>query len=307
MPDLDKILVAPQIVIYKNLLKNSKHILDVLKRSEFNYDSNSFFPKWEEWRPTNNTPGSLLKVRIVDRDIDIHEGDSEVNIEQKKVVYEVYEAFNIAVNDFIKDWAGKGIWPNFITNWDVSDKSFWQNHEFDVLTYSQMEDQHLHDPSSGVYNLPMNYHVDCNPAIVSGPGTKLSITVTMYLNDEYHGGEISFYSDSDNKVYNYKPKPGDITVFPSFQPFYHGVLPMSGNPRYLIRSFLMYNRDEDKEWSDKKSKYSDEEWDNLEKQNIYDAYRRGDHCLRIIYDGDVLDNIPFRSVFIKELPIEIKE
>ena len=43
--DIKKIIVAPQIVIYRNIFKNSKQIIDILKESR----DPSFFNEWREW------------------------------------------------------------------------------------------------------------------------------------------------------------------------------------------------------------------------------------------------------------------
>jgi hypothetical protein len=301
---INKLTVAPQIVVYKNLLSNASEILDVFKESQADTTGNSFFKEWDEWSPNYNTPGEILKVRVVDVSLDINESDSDTVKKQKQVVSDIYEAFNLAKEDFLKDWAGKGTWPNIIMDWSTSDRKIWDNHEIDVLSYSSIPDPSIvHDPKDGVYNLPMNYHVDANPTDLHSQGTKLAITITMYLNDDYEGGEISFYNCDDDQMYNYKPRKGDVTVFPSFEPFYHGVLPMSGNKRYLIRAFLMYNYDGSDEWHNEKSMHEEQEWEMLEKQRRQDSYTRSDHIIRVVQDGDPVDRTHYRTVFTKNKPV----
>lgn len=305
-PNVNKLTVAPQIVIYKNLLSDSLEILNSFKESQKDISGNSFFKQWDSWSPNYNTPGGILKVRVVDVKLEPEESDSDLVKKQKEVVSKIYDAFNFAKDDFLKDWAGKGSWPSIITNWDPSDRRVWDNHEIDVLSYSSIEDPgNSHNPEDGVYNLPMNYHVDAMPSDLHSKGTKLAITITMYLNDDYEGGEISFYNSEEDKMYNYKPRAGDVTVFPSFQPFYHGVLPMDGNKRYLIRSFLMYNYEGSDEWHKEKSLHSEEEWNKLEKQRRQDSYTRSDHIIRVVHKGDPVDQTHYRTVFAKNDPIVI--
>jgi molybdopterin converting factor small subunit len=78
----------------------------------------------------------------------------------------------------------------------------------------------------------------------------------MYLNDDYEGGEIEFRlfdglyhemktEDSNfidlknNKTiegFNYKPKAGDIVIFPSDIPYYHGIKKIVKGNKLLIRT-----------------------------------------------------------------------
>jgi predicted 2-oxoglutarate/Fe(II)-dependent dioxygenase YbiX len=88
-------------------------------------------------------------------------------------------------------------------------------------------------------------------------GTKAEITVTMYLNDDYDGGDIEYRNydkhfthfriEGDqmiemetNKVipgFNYKPQAGDIIIFPSKLPFYHGVKKVTKGQKLFLRTF----------------------------------------------------------------------
>lgn len=304
--NVDKIIVAPQIVIYKGLLKDSNDVLETFKKSQLEHDSDSYFPEWHEWNPTHNTFGKMLTVRTIDNSMKINDYDSEICKEQKKLAHKIYEAFNFVKEDFLKDWLGKGIWPEEITNWDTSNTEYWQNHDFNVISYTEIDKKYIHDPSSGQYNLALDYHVDAFPGTKHHEGPRLTLTITMYLNDDYENGEISFYSDLDNQVYNYKPRPGDITVFPSYYPFYHGVLPMKGNPRYLIRSFLLYNYEGSKEWHKEKHKYSREEWDVIKQKKIEDAKNSREHCVRILFEGDVSHDKIHKPIFVKNKPNRIE-
>lgn len=304
MPELnkifDKITVAPQIVIYKNLLPDAAEILEAFKDSQDNPVENSFFTGWDSWSPNHNTPGEILKVRVKNVSLEPEDSDSDTVKKQKAIVSKIYDAFNYAKEDFLQEWAGKGSWPDIITNWDISDQRVWDNHEIDILSYGNIQDQSIkHNPKDGVYNLPMNYHVDANPSDLYSKGTRLAVTITMYLNDDYEGGEISFYNSEDDQIYNYKPVQGDVTVFPSFEPFYHGVLPMNGNKRYLIRSFFMYNYDGSDEWHKEKANYSEEEWENLEKQRRKDSFMRYDHLLCVLQPGDTKPKLAYKTVFTK--------
>ena len=66
----------------------------------------------------------------------------------------------------------------------------------------------------------MEYHNDSND-----PSHLIAM---LYINEDYSGGEISF-RDINLK---YKPNSGDLLIYCGS--FSHGVLEMSGNPRYSI-------------------------------------------------------------------------
>lgn len=56
------------------------------------------------------------------------------------------------------------------------------------------------------------------------------ITVLVYLNDDYEGGEISF---PDQNIL-LKPKAGDTLIFPSNRIFKHEVLPIKSGERFAV-------------------------------------------------------------------------
>lgn len=71
----------------------------------------------------------------------------------------------------------------------------------------------------------------------------LEYSTVIYLNDDYEGGEIYFPKLS----YIYKPKAGDIILFPcSTDEYLHGVLPVRGSNRYTIA--MWHTTDQSKEW-----------------------------------------------------------
>jgi hypothetical protein len=69
--------------------------------------------------------------------------------------------------------------------------------------------------------MPMDPHIDIKMGVKN-------FLVNLYINDDYHGGEIFF---PDHNI-SYKPKSGDIVMYPGA--FKHGVMPSLGNPRYSI-------------------------------------------------------------------------
>jgi len=59
------------------------------------------------------------------------------------------------------------------------------------------------------------------------------ISTTLYLNDDYLGGELFF----DKIDFLYKPKMGDLIVFPSSFPFSHEAKPVTSGTKYCVIKF----------------------------------------------------------------------
>jgi hypothetical protein len=105
--------------------------------------------------------------------------------------------------------------------------------------------------------MTLPFHTDFYQREEFEPGLKAEYTVTMYLNDDYDGGEIDFRifneRETEMRVVDgemvsttegeeipkivYKPQAGDIIIFPSRVPFYHGVRRVSTGTKYFARMF----------------------------------------------------------------------
>lgn len=64
-----------------------------------------------------------------------------------------------------------------------------------------------------------------------GPHYNTTVSIVAYLNDDYEGGEI-YFPRLDNLTY--KPKAGDIAVFPSNYIYEHASLPLKSGTKYCI-------------------------------------------------------------------------
>ena len=70
-----------------------------------------------------------------------------------------------------------------------------------------------------------NIHAD------HGPAYNCTVSAVIYINDDYEGGDLKF-PRLDNLVY--KPKVGDIAVFPSNYIYEHASLPMESATKYCV-------------------------------------------------------------------------
>jgi predicted 2-oxoglutarate/Fe(II)-dependent dioxygenase YbiX len=65
-----------------------------------------------------------------------------------------------------------------------------------------------------------------------GDKTK-TISVVLYLNDNYTGGEIEF----EDQGILVKPTAGSIIVFPSSKPYFHASKPVMSGEKYIVPGF----------------------------------------------------------------------
>ena len=70
-----------------------------------------------------------------------------------------------------------------------------------------------------------NIHAD------HGPGYNCTVSAVIYINDDYVGGDLKF-PRLDNLVY--RPRVGDIAVFPSNYIYEHASLPMESGTKYSV-------------------------------------------------------------------------
>ena len=143
-------------------------------------------------------------------------------------------------------------------------------------------------------NLAMNYHTDYVLKESDAPGDKFAVTAVFYPNDEYGGGEISFKLVGEEgilKQFDYKPKAGDLVMFPSTHPYYHGVKRITGAPKYITRMYWLYDYRGSDEWHELNAKYGPEKFAELEQDRlknhdlmIHKPYSRPIFTLREHYD-----------------------
>jgi hypothetical protein len=184
--------------------------------------------------------------------------------EYKQVSDEIYRIFDEVIRDYVNEYN----YENFIIS-----KS-WQNQGFIVCKYNQ--DQGITD------SVGMNYHTDYQTELSGQPGWKFGFTVTMYLNDDYENGGVDFYIKQNDEVKYYKPKAGDVVVFPSGSPdiekdnlYLHGVRISNNNPKYFIRMFYFY-------------------WQNADEQYLADVEKYGfDQLIRLKKDKAQIERTKF--------------
>jgi len=282
--------------VYNNQLKSSKNIFDIIKESEIKVLEGDLIGEWVPWAAL--WKGRSAKAKNVYQEI--NDSDSEIIVRQKNAINEIHESFVDAVTDYIDMFKDMDGWYSFIKTWDITKDPWFIANNLDFLKYNlEQPEEMANEP------LAMNYHIDYNSQDADSPFEKLAITVTMYVNDDYEGGEISIYDPVDKKLYCYKPKAGDITVFPSGMDYFHGVLPFNGGDRYLIRTFMEYKPEGTDFWFDNVKKYGHEKWIGMEKERLSQGRLNGVNLRNIVAPGKQPVNLRLQTIYLEEEPIYI--
>jgi hypothetical protein len=141
------------------------------------------------------------------------------------------------------------------------------------------------------YEYVMMHHTDYQREYSYNPGSKFAITAVFYLNDNYTGGEVAFrFLDNEDvsiikEDYVYKPNAGDIVVFMSGHPHYHGVRAVTEGDKYIIRTYWKYDYPGHPLWLRLQEKYGADLWAQMEADRVRST--RSNNNITLI------NNIPF--------------
>lgn len=274
--------VCPGVYVYHNLIPNVDQVFDQVVKSSNDKVGSELFPAWGDW--TANWQGKACQINLFNNKV--KQSDSEEIVTQKNIMSGLVDAYTYAYKNYIDSYKDKDNCPWDIEDWDYNNSSLWV-HESLATMLKYTNPDLIEDKGIQYLGKAMHYHTDADHSDLESPKYKKIMTVTMYLNDDYEGGEVSFYDTKTNKLYNYKPKKGDVTVFPSYRPYYHGVLPFAGNDRYLIRMFFQYNYPGSSGWLSNEIKYGKEVWEQMEKEKIVSSYNNSENNLYLSTDINV--------------------
>jgi len=254
---MNKIELHDKIMVYRDLIPNVPEVFKTIVDSEDNNGENYFNP-WTPW----SSFGLYASVKG-EHEIQGKHGLNPVFDKQYEVTKRIEDAYKAAIDDYIKTYN-----IELPVDSRLNSSSFCKYHEgVDVLEN----------------DLTMQYHTDYKQSEREMPGHHFFITCTTYINDNYTGGEIEFYIDG--KFVTHKPVAGDIMVFPSIEPYYHGVKTITSGYKYLIRNFITYRYPGSKEWLDNQIEYGAVRWAKMEAERIEKARFNGNI---IIKNGEVI-------------------
>lgn len=259
----------PKIHIYKNLLPSASRLVEILKESGQDRAASYYFNMWDKWHVFGETIGGITFNPIYEDLV-----EEEKKAAEEVIVRELDAAFAKATQHYMRHYG-------------VTKGDDWTTMGPSICKYdSEME-------HCGLRDLSMKYHTDYDYIRGDEPGDKFAITCTMYLNDNYEGGEMWFNLSgsaadsfgeiplSKDQIMVYKPEAGDVLVFPSGHPdvlsedstYFHGVSRTwkseeKPDNKYFIRSYYLIPFEGTPEWLASQEKYGEDVWERMETERI---------------------------------------
>lgn len=232
-------VVEPTILYPKVLLYPKAFLLAAEYASYLNTDPDNEFKPWGRFgRVMNLTEGPHY---------------TEMTMPFNKEHWEeIHDTIFSWVKPNMKDKAGVigEYYYQFMQDYLLRTNTQWDYHAFAWPEFCQYESQ-----DGDTTNTAMEFHADFPVANREGAGIQQMVTFLVYLNDNYGGGHIEFkILEEDGRIakFIYKPQAGDILIFPSDVPYYHGVHPTVSGRKQFIRAFALRDYPGDKEWQEAK-------------------------------------------------------
>lgn len=246
--------IYPKIFVYTDLFPDHKNLHKIMTISEEKSYGKAVYSEWVEWFIFGKYCHSRSTHNIIE-DIEYFINNNQYyDFELLKKELMLRDRLNQAVCAAISNYIGinKVVLPE----------------------NSYISDQNIARYDSGVDSgegKTMQYHTDYAIGEWYWPGEKFLITATTYMNDDYDGGEIMFSIGSD--IIKYKPKAGEIVVFPSGsplfpgnEPYFHAVDGIKKNSKSLVRMYVKHSAPGTQKWYDGVAEYGEEEWIKIAKE-----------------------------------------
>jgi hypothetical protein len=292
---MDKLVIMPQVTVYSNLLsdKDLNLLIKEIRDSQKDYaevektdPSLSTYLDFHGPQPEKRNDGTLIStwtpwytygLRSIWNDPrGLNEKDEHIkghNI--------ILNAIAKAHYDYLNDWKDNGRWTYEIKEWDPfvpesPDASNMAMSTFEILQHKLNLEE---DYTIGV-------HTDWHDHRKDEPGPKQILTYTIYLNDDYEGGEIDFVDEENDHLIVYKPKKGDVTVFPSGKPYWHGARAVKSDPSKLfIRTFSVYRNPVNKDWELGLKLHGPQPWIKIQNEKVKEYADKGNVGRQIVFEG----------------------
>jgi predicted 2-oxoglutarate/Fe(II)-dependent dioxygenase YbiX len=236
--------IYPNVLVYRNMLVDPKKAAEIMAKSEAEGDGKYFLKQWTKWAEF----GTYTQIKWGD---ELNYADKSQQYEDEKALFEeINKAYNKAISHYKNH-----------TGLEIPSDAYFSGHSY-CKYFDEIDDLKN--------NMTMQYHTDYIISQRDMPGPKFHTTCTFYINDNYDGGDLEFYID--NNIINHKPKAGDLVVFPSTDPYYHGVKRISNGNKYFVRNFVMSVYEGSKEWLQNQKnegayRWSKKEWERIEKED----------------------------------------
>lgn len=244
-------VLYPGVVVYRDAFPKNKELVQALKATD----------QWEDWYDVGKQLGISHSKRIDFKGFPTLEQWTNQNNRYEPTAKDLEFFYHDIENVFYE------VTADYMTKFPVDAPIFRRNGN-DILKYESHEDGFITKQASGTEKLALPFHTDFPQALEPGHNILPLLTVTYYLNDDYEGGEIDYrifhgkYTEmrveNGDQVtaidpnytkpidaFRYKPRAGDVIVFPSNIPYYHGVQKVTKGEKYFIRTYWMYALEEE--------------------------------------------------------------
>jgi predicted 2-oxoglutarate/Fe(II)-dependent dioxygenase YbiX len=182
-----------KIHYYENVIVDSDYLVNLIEISDGGLTENTSIPKWNKWQASGDVEYVFGYQKRFTNNADT---DNHPDIRR--------------INNILK---------NAIVG---SSENYAKIEGIDIGSLMPLS---ISKYSTGK---SMGPHVDDY-----GNGEDPNISVVLYLNDDYEGGEI-YFKEQGVKI---KPKAGSIVIFPSVEPYYHESLPVISGIKYMCPGF----------------------------------------------------------------------
>lgn len=251
----------PNIFVYKNPFKDLDNLLLFLKTKQ-----------WDNWY----TFGEIYKV-LKDKPFSSDTFPSDIEwkdyLEVSNMSNEENEIFNIFYN----------LTKHYLASLDLSFENYLCSN-IDVCKYydANQNNKKINDATLMQNNLKytMHFHTDYPQESINCPGNKQMVTCNMYLNDDYDGGEIEFkvfLKDGSFNRITYKPDAGDVIIFPSKPPYWHGVRETTNGEKQFVRSFWYVTENPSDKWLQNEKRFGADVWNKMEEDRKNTERKNGVH------------------------------
>lgn len=302
-----RIDIFPYISVYSGGIVEVESVLKIIKESESLSSVGPYLSKWERWYDFGTKsrifPHSETKNLLTSNSEHLNmlsEEENRIFFDQEKLYHQIDDAVYSALKNYIDYWIAEkfdpkdfpdsweyeeSIFPKWLPDWDIRSTpeevgKGWCKSSYDVLKHNENTDLR------NGREYAIDFHTDNKASMATMPGPKMILTVTIYLNDDYEGGEVSFLADKHSSVITYKPKAGDITIFPSYSPFFHAAMPVKSANKYLIRYVLSYYYEGSDEYKKGLKEYGEEVWKKMQQYRILAEDNSGMHERHVLFPGD---------------------
>jgi hypothetical protein len=250
---MEKEILYNGVVVYRNAVPNKEKIINFLKECDY----------WQDWYDV----GKEIPLAANDNIFNYQtfptkeEWDSKVNSWNNAPFFQRYPEAVQSLNWLALEEAFYNTTQDYVSLFPVEDIPNWYRGGANFLRYDAKSEDEVTIKASGTEKYALPFHTDFPYQVAHKEGVKPALTVTMYLNDDYEGGDIeyriydkhfvNFRIEGEQMIeidtghtipgFNYKPKAGDIIIFPSKLPYYHGVKKITAGQKLFLRTFWMYN------------------------------------------------------------------